>query len=189
MIQAHDDIAWVKFNDGHLVPFDEHRLVLSIHSIAERAGHEDWLLAESIARAVHVYAVKCVADSVIPSSQIAEVVATILAMLGFKELSEAYTNQQHRAAIHLGDLATRVGTAFELEFFRQLDHALGASTDRRLSVLEVDGLRACVMQLRGARRWTAGCRRFAEEIVEHVRERVVKLRPSQATCLRLALVE
>ena len=29
MIQLQDNIAWVKFADGRLVPFDEHRLALS----------------------------------------------------------------------------------------------------------------------------------------------------------------
>jgi hypothetical protein len=55
--------------------------------------------------------------------------------------------------------------------------------------MEVNGLRACVMQLRGGRRWSEGCRRLAEEIVAHVRERVARVRPPQAACLQLAVVE
>jgi len=189
MIWANDDVAWVRFDDGHLVPFDEHRLARSIQNIAERVGQADWWLAESIAAAVHLYATKCRKNGVIPSSEIAEIVASILSMLGFEDLSAAYAHHERRTSIHLGDLAGRVGAAFELEFFRQLDRALGVVTDHRLSVLKLDGLRSCVMHLRGAERWTAGCRRFAEEIVEHVRERVVRLRPSQATNLQLAVVE
>ena len=189
MIQAHSDIAWVKFDDGHLAPFDEQRLALSIQNVAERRGETDWWLAESIAAAVHAYAVKCHSNSIIACNEIADVVVSVLSMLGFKELARAYANQRRRAAIHLSDLAGHVGTAFELEFFRQLDHALCAAADHRLSVLEVDGLRTCVMQLRGARRWTAGCRQSAEEIVEYVRERVARVRPSQAVCLQLAVVE
>jgi len=46
-----------------------------------------------------------------------------------------------------------------------------------------------VMQLRGARRWTVGCRELAEEIVDYVRERVARVRPAKAECLRLAVVE
>ena len=189
MICANNDIAWVKFDDGHLAPFDEHRLARSIQSVAERVGQADWWLAESIAAAVHVYATRCRKNGVIPSREIAEIVSSVLSMLGFDKLSAAYATDQRRVAIHLGDLAQRVGAAFELEFFRQLDCALGAAADRRLSVLEVDGLRACVMQLRGASRWTAGRRRFAEEIVEYVRERVARLRPSQAAGQQLAVVE
>jgi len=189
VIRANDNIAWVRFDDGHLAPFDEQRLALSIHSVAERIGQADWWLAESIAAAVHVYATKCRKNSVIPSGEIAKIVASVLSMLGFEDLSVAYANNERRTAIHLGELAVRVGTAFELEFFRQLDRALGVVADRRLTVLKVDGLRACVMQLRGAERWTAGCRRFAEEIVEYVRERAARLRPLRATGLQLAVVE
>ncbi len=189
MIQAQSDIAWVRFDDGHLAPFDERRLALSIQNTAARLGDADWWLAESIAAAVHAYAVKCRSDAIIPSKEIADIVVTVLSMLGFKELSQAYAKKKRRAEIRLGDLAGHVGTAFELEFFRQLDHALHAAADQRLSVLEVVGLRTCVMQLRGARRWTEGCRRSAEEIVEYVRERVARVRPAQAVCLQLAVVE
>lgn len=189
MIQLHDDIAWVKFADGRLVPFDEHRLALSIQKVAESIGDSDWWLAESIAAAVHVYAVKSRSDGVIPSGEIAEIVATVLSTLGYERISEAYSGCTDRVAIHLNELAGRRSAAFELEFFQRLDRALGAAANRRLLVIEVDGLRACVMQLRGARRWTAGCRRFAEDLVDYVRERVARARPPQAAGLRLAVVE
>ena len=189
MIQANGDIAWVKFADGHLVPFDEQRLALSIQSVAERAGHSDWWLAESIAAAIHMYVIKCHVDDPIPTSEIVEIVTAVLATLGFKNISEAFAGDERSAAIHLDTLAPQMGAAFELEFFRRLDDALHAASDKRLSVIEVDGLRACVMQLRGAQRWTAGCRRLAEEIVTYVRERVVRVRPAQAACLKLAVVE
>src|ERR1700683_3577615 len=167
MIQVIEDMVWVKFEDGHMAPFDEQRLALSIQDVGERA--------------VHAYAVKCRSDSVIPSREIVEIVVAVLATLGFEKISEAYAGHEHCAAIHLNDLAARMGAAaFELEFFRQLDHELKAASDHRLSVIEVDGLRACVMQLRGARRWNSGCRKLAEEIVEYVRERVVRVRPAKA---------
>ena len=189
MIQLIEDMVWVKFEDGRMAPFDEQRLALSIQDVAERAGHSDWWLAESVAAAVHAYAVKCRSDGVIPTREIVEIVVAVLTTLGFEKISEAYAGREHCAAIHLNDLATRVGAAFELEFFRQLDRELAAASDHRLSVIEVDGLRACVMQLRGARRWNSGCRRLAEEIVDYVRERVMRVRPAQAECLRLAVVE
>ena len=189
MIKPLEDMAWVRFEDGHLAPFDEQRLALSIQDVAERAGHSDWWLAESVAAAVHAYAIKCRSDSVIPSREIVEIVVAVLATLGFEKISQAYAGHECGTAIHLNDLAARMGAAFELEFYRQLDRELAAASDRRLSLIEVDGLRACVMQLRGARRWNSGCRRLAEEIVEYVRERVARVRPAKAACLRLAVVE
>jgi hypothetical protein len=189
VIRANDSIAWVRFDDGHLAPFDEHRLAVSIQNVAERVGHADWWLAESIAAAVHVYATKCRKDGVIHSGEISQIVASVLSVLGFEDLSAAYGRNDRRTSIHLGELAARMEAAFELEFFRQLDRALDVAANRRLAVIQVDGLRACVMHLRGAQRWTAGCRRFAEEIVEYVRERVARLRPARAAGLRLAVVE
>ena len=189
MIRLQDGIAWVRIGDGRLVPFDEHRLAVSIQEVAQHTGDSDWWLAESIAAAVHVYAVKSRSDGVIPSSEIAEIVATVLSTLGYQRVSEAYSGRTDHVAIHLNELAGRRNTAFELEFFQRLDRALGAAANRRFLVIEVDGLRACVMQLRGARRWTAGCRRFAEDIVDYVRERVARVRPPQAAGLKLAVVE
>jgi hypothetical protein len=44
------------------------------------------------------------------------------------------------------------------------------------------------MRLRGARHWSAGCRQLAQEILSHVRQRVVQVRPRNATELRLTVV-
>jgi hypothetical protein len=189
MIQLHDEVLWVQAEDGRLSPFDEQRLAMSIQKAAENAGHADWWLAESIAAAVHAFAVKSRREPVIPSKEVAEIVATVLATLGYEWISEAYSGGANRVAIHLNELAWRTNAGFELEFFQQLDHALGAVTNRRLVGMRIDGLRACVMQLRGARRWTAGCRRLAEDIVEHVRGRVARMRSRRAASLRLAVVE
>jgi ATP cone domain len=189
MIQLHSDVLWVEAEDGRLAPFDEQRLAMSIQKVAENVGQSDWWLAESIAAAVHAFGVKSRRDRIIPSKEIAEIVATVLATLGYDGISEAYAGDANRVAIHLNELAWRTNTGFELEFFRQLDHALGAATNGRLVAMRIDGLRACVMQLRGTRRWTAGCRQLAEDIVEHVRGRVVRMRSPRAASLKLAVVE
>ena len=73
--------------------------------------------------------------------------------------------------------------------FRGITKAFGHNAIYDGLVMEVNGLRACVMQLRGTQRWTTSCRKLAEEIVEHVRERVARVRPQQAACLRLAVME
>src|SRR5271154_6047702 len=101
MIQALEEIVWVKFEDGHLAPFDEQRLALSIQDVAERAGHSDWWLAESVAAAVHAFVVKSRSDGVIHSSEIVEIVVAVLSTLGFEKLSEAFSEHEHSAAIHL----------------------------------------------------------------------------------------
>jgi len=189
MIQLHEDVLWVQAEDGRLSPFDEQRLAMSIHKAAEKVGHFEWWLAESIAAAVHAFAVKSRSEPVMPSEEISEVVGAVLASLGYDWISEAYAAGADRVAIHLNELAWRTNAGFELEFFQQLDHALGAASNHRLVAMRLDGLRACVMQLRGTRRWTAGCRQLAEDIVEHVRERVARMRSRRAASFKLAVVE
>jgi hypothetical protein len=189
MIQLHSDVLWVRGRDGRLTPLDEQRLALSIQKAAENIGNADWWLAESIAAAVHTFAVKSRRDPIISSQEIAELVTTVLATLGYDWISEAYAGDTARVAIHLNELVWRASAGFELVFFQQLDRALSAAANGRLVTMRIDGLRACVMQLRGARRWTADCRRLAEEIVEHVRGRVVRVRSPRAVSLKLAVVE
>ena len=189
MIQLREHILWVRTGDGRLTPFDERRLAMSIQQAAEHVGQRDWWLAESVAAAVHAFGMKSRGEPVIASKEISEIVTAVLATLGYEWISEAYGGGANRAAIHLNELAWRTDGGLELEFFRQLDRALGAATNRQLVSMRIDGLRACVMQLRGARRWTADCRRLAEEIVEHVRGRVARVRSPRAVSLKLAVVE
>jgi ATP cone domain len=189
VIQLHSDVLWVQAEDGRLEPFDEERLASSIQKAAESVGYSDWWLAESVAAAVHAFAMKSRREQVISSREIAEIVATVLATLSYEWISEAYAGNTNRVAIHLNELVWRANAGFELEFFHQLDHALSAVANRRLVAMRIDGLRVCVMQLRGARRWTVECRRLAEDIVEHVRGRVVRMRSPRAASLKLAVVE
>src|SRR5580658_8005486 len=105
-----------------------------------------------------MYAMKTRSDGIIPSAEIAEIVSAVLSTLGYEKISLAYGQGPNRVAIQLHELISRTNAAFELEFFQRLDRALGVAASSRLSVMEVNGLRTCVMRLRGARRWTAGCR-------------------------------
>ena len=110
MIQLHSDVVWVRAEDGRLAPFDEQRLAQSIQKVAENVGQSDWWLAESIAAAVHAFAAKSRSDQIIPSKEIAEIVATVLATLGYDWISEAYPGDANRVAIHLNELVWRANT-------------------------------------------------------------------------------
>jgi hypothetical protein len=189
MIQAREDIGWVRTEDGGLSPFDESRLSQSVQRAAEAVGHRDWWLAESVAAAIRLYLLESSADRTISLGELASLVFDVLGMLGYAEIAQAYVRRNQRAEIRLDDLAAQSSGGFELQFFRQLDAALLAASDEELSLVQVYGLRSCVMRLRGAHRWGDGCRRFAEDIVNYVRERVSQRRPGHAAALRLAVVD
>ena len=189
MILPREDIAWVEHDDGSRAPFDVVRLTASIHRAAEHAGQPDWWLAESVAAAVHHYACECATAETVTLVEIVNIVVDVLAMLNYTKISAAYAQQQHCVEVRLDELAATPGAAFELEFFSRLDAALRAVADAHLALVQVCGLRACVLQLRSARRWNAGCRKLAEEIIGHVRARIERTRPAQAVSLNVTVVE
>lgn len=189
MILPREDIAWIKDSNGAIAPFDGARLARSVQRAAAQVGHGDWWLAESVASALHTFACESSSARTMTAREVAEMVAEVLAMLGFPEIARAYESRARYAEIRLDEMAARSEAGFELEFFRRLDAALGPAALEETMTLQVGGLRSCVMRLRGARRWGAGCRTLAEDIVDYVRERAVRLRPAQACALQLAVLE
>jgi hypothetical protein len=189
MILPQHDLAWVRTADGAARPFDENQLAASIDSAARHLGGEHEWLAHSVAAAIHLYACECLPQRTIAADEIAEVVEAVLMKLGYTELAMAYRQRHQTAEVRLDGITGQSPAGFELEFFRQLDTALRPITSEDLAVMHLRGLRGCVMQLRGARRWCVGCRSLAEEIVEHVRARATQLRPANLVALRLAVVE
>ena len=180
MIQLREDIAWVRRDDGRLMTLDADRLTGELTEAAAVAGVTDWWLAEAVAAAVRQFVCDEIADRVVEARELHNLVTVVLLALGHTTLAEIYAHRHLHAEIRLNELATESGCGFELAFFRQLDVAL----DNANGFVQMRGLRSCVMQLRGARHWSAGCRRLAEEIVGHVRERVTR---SESRQLRLLM--
>jgi len=163
MIQLREDIVWVRGADDRLTPFDGSRLADSIQNAIG-----DQLLAESVAAAIYRYARDGKTIESLRVSEIVDLVCAALTMFGLTDCADAYRLRGRCAEIRLDQLA--VSDAFELGFYRQLDHELRALTGP--ARLSLRGLRACVMRLRGARRWGESCRALADEIVSFVRGRV-----------------
>lgn len=67
-------------------------------------------------------------------------------------------------------LAADSGWAVELAFFPRLRGEVEAQLRRAPRVLRFKGLRPCVKELAGARRWNPRCQQLSDQIVEYVRE-------------------
>ncbi len=67
-------------------------------------------------------------------------------------------------------LASESGQGWELLFFPRLRDQLRRQLEQAPRVLHFHGLRGCVMQLAGARRWSRRCRRLEEQIVAFLRQ-------------------
>jgi hypothetical protein len=71
--------------------------------------------------------------------------------------------------------------SLELFFFPRLRDELRAQLRQSPRVLRFSGLRGCVKQLTGARRWSVRCEKLQDHIVEYLR-RCLTAEPEQSDC-------
>jgi hypothetical protein len=81
----------------------------------------------------------------------------------------------------LGLIAGEANESLELLFFPRLRDELRVRLNQSPSVLRFRGLRVCVKQLTGARRWSSRCDKMQEQIVGYLRE-CFTAEPEQNTC-------
>ncbi len=81
----------------------------------------------------------------------------------------------------LGRIARESADSLELFFFPRLRDELRAQLRQSPRVLRFRGLRGCVKQLAGARRWSARCEKMQEQIVDYLRE-CLTAEPKQKAC-------
>jgi hypothetical protein len=70
----------------------------------------------------------------------------------------------------LSALARDCGVGGELVFFPRLRGELGLHLQTNCRVIRFSGVRNCVKQLSGARRWSVKCQMMQEQIVEYLRK-------------------
>ena len=85
------------------------------------------------------------------------------------------------SATDLGRLARESADSLELFFFPRLRNELRTQLRQAPRVLRFRGLRRCVKQLAGARRWSNRCERLQEQIVEYLRGCLIA-EPEQNEC-------
>lgn len=69
----------------------------------------------------------------------------------------------------LAALAGQFGQGCELFFFPRLREELRLKLAQSPRVLRFSGLRGCVKQLTGAKRWTVRCQALSDQIVDYMR--------------------
>ncbi len=81
----------------------------------------------------------------------------------------------------LANIARESADSLELFFFPRLRNELRTQLRQSPQVLRFRGLRGCVKQLAGARRWSARCEKMQEQIVGYLRE-CLTAEPEQNAC-------
>jgi hypothetical protein len=81
----------------------------------------------------------------------------------------------------LGLIARESADSLELFFFPRLRNELRSQLRQSPRMLRFRGLRGCVKQLAGARRWSPRCEKMQEHIVEYLRQ-CLTAEPEQNEC-------
>lgn len=111
----------------------------------------------------------------------AEAEATSPAHAVAKAVAAAVPGATRVTEMDLRTLAAESGTTFELSFFPRLREVMGEQLNQAPGVLRFIGLRSCVKQLTGARRWTHRCEALSDQIVLYLRE-CLSNRPTGRGC-------
>jgi hypothetical protein len=79
------------------------------------------------------------------------------------------------------DLRELVGDGLELAFFQRLRQEMRRLLEPAPALVRFYGLRPCVMQLAGARRWSPRCQNLKDRIVDYLRSSL-RAQPASSPC-------
>jgi hypothetical protein len=168
MIQLADDYLVFQLNNGESIPCSAE--LVSIELMGESASLFDREFVQHAATAVlHYFKQELGRDSV-TVGEFSVALERVLRGFGLSaNMSESETLIPRMAEADLRRLASDSGKGFELVFFPRLRRELQDQLRQSPQMLRFHGLRGCVKQLIGARRWSARCQILQDQIVEFLR--------------------
>ena len=189
MIALSSDCLLFQTSNGESIPFSAE--MISIELSGEGVGGFDPEFLKHAASAVFHYFKNDLGRITVTVGEFASALEKVLRGFGLKmESSEpsapaASHNVPNRVMkSDLRQLACESGKGYELFFFPRLRDEMRQQLMRDPQLLHFGGLRSCVKQLTGARRWTARCQTLHDQIVEYLRN-CFATQPSRPTCALL----
>jgi hypothetical protein len=104
----------------------------------------------------------------VSTSEFAAALEVVLHGFGLHHL-RANPVPESQPAAAVSDLRLLAGDGFELGFFQRLREELRRQLGPKPDLVRFHGLRGCVKQLAGARRWTRQCQSLHDQIVDYLR--------------------
>lgn len=177
MILLRPDCLVFKTAEGENIPCSAHDVTVEL--IGDSTGWLDANMVEHAAGAVlHYFKFEKEQDTV-SVAEFSQALERVLRGLGFKvkaadeveaPVAEAEPLPPPRVVeADLQALAGEPNLGYELVFFPRLREALRRELDGTPLLLRFRGLRACVKQLAGAKRWGPQCQALNDQIVDYLR--------------------
>jgi hypothetical protein len=170
MIQMHPDTLMFETSNGEIIPCSAEQV--TIEFIGEVSGDLDPELVRNAARAVLHYFKVELGKSQVSVGEFAQALTGVLRGLGLDVRDNGSNATPAPAPVMESDLrqlASASGKGFELAFFVGLRAELREKLRQAPCILRFKGLRGCVKQLSGARRWNRRCQQLNDQIVDYLR--------------------
>ena len=180
MIALRTDCLLFELSNGESIPCSADMIAVEI--IGEANGFlEPETLRHAAASVFHYFKVELGRDAV-TIGEFSLALEKALHHLGYSiHAHAAADNSSEITATDLGQIANESGNSLELLFFPRLRDELRVRLRNSPRIVRFHGLRGCVKQLAGARRWTNRCEQLQDQIVEYLRG-CLTAEPAQSDC-------
>lgn len=175
MIQLHSDCLVFKLANGDAIPCSVEQVTVEL--IGDAAENLDPDLIRHAAAAVLHYFKHEQGREYVSLNEFSEALEHVLQSFGLevnhepeKPAANTTGKQGNIVRSDLRKLAFDSGKGFELNFFPCLRKEMEQQLVKAPNVICFTGLRSCVKQLVGARRWSGRCQTLNDQIVDYLRE-------------------
>jgi hypothetical protein len=168
MIAMKSDCLLFQLTNGESVPCSAKMISFEVSGNTE--GLLDQEMLNHATESVFHYFKSELRREAVTVGEFTEALEKVLRRLGFViRAGGVEARPASSGATDLGQLAGESADSLELFFFPRLRRELRDQLQLSPRVLRFRGLRVCVKQLAGARRWSARCEKLQEQILEYMR--------------------
>jgi hypothetical protein len=176
MILLRPDCLVFKTSDGESVPCSAHQVTVEL-----MGDSAEWLDKETVqhaAEAVLHYFKSEKGQGIVSVAEFSEALERVLRGFGLEVHSASVSGDVETGGTpqpaqvieaDLSQFASQPGEGFELFFFPRLRDEVRQRLAAAPTLLHFSGLRSCVKQLTGAKRWTSHCQSLNDQIVDYLR--------------------
>ena len=176
MILLRSDCLVFEMSNGEHIPCSAANVTVELMGSA--VEHLDREVVQHAAAAVLHYFRHELQRETVTLSEFTAALETALRGLGLNVVCDSPPKAAGRTAdADLRRLATESGKVFELGFFVRLREEVRKELETSPELIRFSGLRGCVKQLAGARRWCPRCELLSDYIVEFLRGCVTQENP------------
>src|SRR2546421_5907010 len=174
MIQLHPDCLIFETSSGESIPCSAE--VVTIELVGDSKLDPE-IVREAAAAVVYYFRTELGRDNV-SVEEFSRALQKVLCRLGYEVTSPDAADSDadlpdplaRLAVANLPELATSSGKGCELFFFQKLRTELKSHLQTAPRLVRFQGLRTCVKQLAGRRRWCPRCQTLNDQSVEYLRE-------------------